>query len=151
MQDANNTIKLTNDPAEMPELFIAEDGFFYLAHAYSNDDRSILEMNVLHARWVYSNLFVRGVLTYNPLEATHLAASSFSWPTAHEPYIRLNHAFIDTAVGVLVVTSDGWEKSRGVAEEIAYATECGVPVWYLDVEEFDNSYGFGMPEVMPDA
>jgi hypothetical protein len=151
MQDANNTIKLTNDPVEMPEFFIGEDGFFYMAHAYSNEDHSIRDLNVLHARWIYSNLFIRGVLAYNPLEATHIAAMSFSWPTEHEPYIRLNHAFIDTAVGVLVVMSDGWEKSRGVAEEIAYANECGVPVWYLDVEEFDSANLFGEPAVMPGA
>jgi hypothetical protein len=143
-----DTIKFTNDPADMSELYIAA-GYYYLAHAYSNDEPMLRQANLDHALWVYSNLFIRGVICYNPLEAMHRAAQMFKWPTEYEPYKILNERFIDASAGVLVVMSDGWHKSRGVSAEIDYAIDNRIPVWYLDTEEFDIAAEYGKPQEVP--
>jgi hypothetical protein len=143
-----DTIKFTNDPNDMSELYIAA-GYYYLAHAYINDDPAIQNANATHALWVYGNLFVRGVICYNPIEATIRAAHAFNWAHNFEPYKILNERFIDQSSGVLVVMSDGWEKSRGVSAEINYAIDNHIPVWYLDCEEFDIANEYGKPQEVP--
>lgn len=144
----NNVINMATDD-DLPEELKHQNGFFYLAHAYSATTPELRRHNADHALWIYAHLLSQGVLTYNPIEATHRAATSYGWATDHTTYLALNEAFIDVCEGLIVVMSDGWEKSAGVAAEIEHAIKLGCAIWYLDCEEFDARHGYGKPENMP--
>lgn len=56
-----------------------------------------------------------------------------------ELFLPLSEKIIESAIGVIVLKLDGWEKSNGVRMEIEYAKKNNVPVFYLSVDDIVNN------------
>lgn len=110
-----------------------ENQFYYLAHAYSNVDDRLRDINQETALQVYALLFQHGVFCYEPTCASHYAGIGRKIGTDFEDYRSLNRIMMTRSHGLLVIMSDGWEKSRGVEFEIDYAKRLGIPIIYLEL------------------
>lgn len=105
----------------------------YLAAPYTHADPAVLE-----ARYVAANRACAALMRDGPV----FSPISHSHPVADymDPELRLDHAFWqeqDTAIlshcsRVVVLKLNGWERSRGIAAELAFATRVGIPVEYMD-------------------
>ena len=105
-------------------------GFKYLASPYSHPNPAIR-----HNRWRYAlhataKLIVNGEFIYSPIVHCHEMAMAHSMPKNFEFWKAYNFAMLEKADRLIILRIDGWEASKGIAAERAFAEENGIP-WEL--------------------
>lgn len=78
----------------------------------------------------------QGIAVFSPISHSHPISGYLSPKLRHdhELWMRQDLPILDHCAWVCVVRLRGWEKSRGVAREIAHAEGRGIPVIYIDPE-----------------
>lgn len=121
------------------------NGFIYLASPYSVvNPISRQQASVLRAsryRRVCkkaAQLMKKGELVFCPIAHSH-PIEVIGMPgelQSGDFWLRQDFAILEKASKLVVYQMDGWDKSSGVAREIAFAEEKGIPVTYLpDLKE----------------
>jgi hypothetical protein len=110
-------------------------GYVYLASPYSHPDESIMEARFVAAEAATARLLRRSVWVYSPIVHCHELAKKFDLPKDFVFWQEYNFAMIRGAAKLYVLRIDGWEASKGVTAEIAYARELGIPVIPLPLAE----------------
>lgn len=105
---------------------------YYLASPYSHVDPTIREkrFNEVNELAVHLNK-VFGIVVYEPIICGHVKVK-YDMPTNFEFWQNQNEKFIRITDAVIVYKMDGWETSRGVQSEIAYAKSLNKPVYYIE-------------------
>lgn len=93
----------------------------YLASAYTDFDRKIMEQNYNITVEAVARLLAAGHHVYSPIVHCHPAAIRYDIPHTFDFWLAYNHDFIDRADAVWILENLWWEKSKGVQEEITYA------------------------------
>ena len=112
----------------------ASPRFYYLASPYTHPSLLTRTQRAIDVNRYAGELMAAGLYVYAPIWATHEICGRHGLPVEHDWWIGFNKAFLDAAAGVIVCAIDGWRESRGVAQEIGYAREVGLPLW-LATEE----------------
>lgn len=104
----------------------------YLACPYTDPDPRVKEMRLLLVTRVAFDLMRQGVMVYSPL--THNVpidqlGMHGNWVTWKD----FDHGMLRRCDRIIVLRLPGWEKSPGVAAEIACAKEQGLPVEWMDL------------------
>lgn len=115
----------------------------YLAAPYSHSDGQVeLERNKLIDN-IAVNLVLAGYEIYSPI--THGCAlvraaiiDDIEIGTDFKAWQKHCEAMLSKADEMWVLTLDGWEASKGIKEEIAFADLNHIPVKYLDDLETDS-------------
>ena len=117
----------------------------YIASVYSLEAKTEEPQDVAirWARYYYTLervavMLKEGVMAYSPIVHSHVMAESFNMPKEYSHYQKLDRHFIDLSDGIFVLKMPGWERSEGIQDEIAYATETGKPITYLDCEDYEE-------------
>ena len=106
-------------------------GFWYLASPYSAYTGGT-EAAVADVAYVAARLLAHGVAFYCPVAETYtIAATGIIDHLGHEEWMAHDIQILASARGVLVAGMDGWERSRGVTEEIEIARDAEKPVYLL--------------------
>jgi hypothetical protein len=78
----------------------------------------------------------KGFNVFCPVAMSHFiqehSAMDASGAEAHDVWMRLDIAFLETCQELYVLMLDGWEDSTGVTEEIVIARVNGLAIHYLD-------------------
>lgn len=74
-------------------------------------------------------LLREGVLVYSPIAHTHAIAQRHELPKDYAFWRRFDEDMISASRGVIVCLLPGWNTSRGVQAEVAYASEINRPVF----------------------
>lgn len=106
--------------------------FWYLASLYTKHpggiDTAHREVCQLAAK-----LLEAGVPVFSPIAHTHtIGLHCKKGQFDHDFWMEIDAPFMRTATGILVVTSPGWQGSRGIAHEIAYFEREGKTIVYLN-------------------
>lgn len=105
--------------------------YLYLASPYTHPDEFVREERYLEAldalHWLLSNR----QWAYSPIVHCHELAKRQDLPKDFEFWGEFNHLMIRNSRGIVVLQSDGWEESRGVANETLYAKERGLAMFYM--------------------
>lgn len=114
-----------------------KQSLIYLASPYSHRLKSIR-----HRRWrqvtqIGAQLIAEGVHIFGPITESHSYSEANPkigkgwefWKTHYE-------LMLSKCDELWVVMLDGWENSKGVQGEIAYATERGIPITYIKPEKY---------------
>ena len=112
--------------------------FFYLASPYQNPDcpadvqyctQRFHEVCIAAAK-----LMVQGHRIFCPIAHSHPIADHLPPETrsSHDFWLRQDFALLAMADRLIVLQLYQWERSYGVAQEIAFARDHGIPVTYLD-------------------
>ena len=109
----------------------------YLAVPYSHPDPSVKERRFQTVNKVAGILMQRGLHIFSPISHTHPIAICHSLPEGWEFWKDYDEAVLRHCCKVLVLMLDGWKDSEGVNAEINAALDLGLPVEYLDPEEFE--------------
>jgi nucleoside 2-deoxyribosyltransferase len=72
-----------------------------------------------------------GWMTYSPIAACHYFTAEGHNEGTWEWWARYDQRMIRACDLLIVLTIEGWERSRGVAAEREYAESLGMPVWGL--------------------
>ena len=103
----------------------------YLASAYTAPTAEGRKANYQKALRFVAKLLARGEFVWSPIVHCHEPALLETMPTDFKFWLNYNHDFIRRADAVYVACFEGWEQSKGVAEEIVFASTIGIPVHYI--------------------
>lgn len=109
------------------------DVLYYLCTVYSSHPQG-LEAAYDEACSIAGRLLVQDVKTYCPIAHGH-SLNKYMPEIAkddHNFWMRVDKFYIDHCYSLLVACMDNWENSRGIGEEIEYATMKGKKVFYMD-------------------
>lgn len=106
-------------------------GYIYLASPYTDEDPVTQEERYLMAVRAFRHLTEQGKIVFSPIIHCHEIAKIIRLPGDHLWWKRYDETMILQSSEVVVLQCDGWQASKGVASEIAFAAQNGIPVRYL--------------------
>lgn len=107
----------------------------YLASPYTHRDPKVREKRYFLACEAAARLMEKGELVFSPIAHTHQIGLCMGRETEHGFWMRQDIAILRKCEQLYVLCIEGWDKSRGVNEEIHLAHRLGIPVKYLKMEE----------------
>ncbi|MCR4302258.1 MAG: DUF1937 family protein [Sulfuricaulis sp.] len=113
-------------------------GYSYLASPYCNPDRPA-DRQYCKARYdeacrAAAKLMGQGHLIFCPIAHSHPIAAWLpdAQRTSHDFWLRQDFALLTMADRLIVLQLHQWKRSVGVAAEIEFARDNGIPVEYLE-------------------
>lgn len=103
----------------------------YLASPYSHPEPAIREQRYRDACQAAARLMSQGELVFSPIAHSHgIAAAGIEgdWKS----WSKFDQWFLDRCSSVVVLTSPGWEESKGIKSELVIAERLDLPVSYWD-------------------
>jgi hypothetical protein len=107
----------------------------YLACPYSDDDENIRLLRYQRVSVVAAKLLTEGYLVFSPISHSHAICIWGDLKVDFETWKELDTSFLNWADNLVVLKLEGWEKSKGVTEEIAIAKYLGKSIFYMEYEE----------------
>ncbi len=133
-----NTVRLIKLPDEQlqfaPGVTLLEKKLTYLASPYSHHYAIVRNTRFVQACRVAGLLFERGVYVYSPIAHTHSIAAYGSLPIGFDFWQAYDTAILECCKEMMILTIDGWHKSKGVLAEIEIARRLGIPIIHIDEE-----------------
>ena len=80
-------------------------------------------------------LMWKGLVVYSPISHT-APISWFGYEEKHNFWLKQDWCWLEQCDEVWVLTLKGWRESYGVAKEIKYAKERGIPVFILHNSDY---------------
>ncbi len=109
----------------------AEEKVYYFASPYSHPSKEVVVERyerVILAAW---ELITKKKYTLiEPIAMSHEKATRYEMPTDFVFWGKMDKLLISKTDGVIVCMLEGWQESKGVTQEIAFAKERGLPVFY---------------------
>lgn len=112
----------------------------YLASPYSSERTDVIENRVRKVQGATAKLIEQGNLIFSPIVHSHpicdlVHFSPINTAEAMTGWTQYDHDFIDNCAEVWVLMIDGYDTSRGVSDEIAYAYANNIPVRFVSYPE----------------
>lgn len=126
-------MKLQNVPPSIYKTVDKDRRFWYLATVYSKHEGG-LEQGYMDACEMMAFMMNAGIHVYTPIAHNHVAARWIN-RLDHDYWLPIDFKFLELSKGLIVCKMTNWEKSFGIAEEIKYATELGLPIHYTNFLE----------------
>ena len=104
--------------------------FIYIACPYMHEDMSVMLSRVKASERYFASLVSDGIFAINPISC-HYAARDNDLELGWEFWEAMDKKLIDISKEIHVLQLSGWQESRGVQSEIAYANESGIPICYV--------------------
>lgn len=106
----------------------------YLASPYTHEDHEVMSFRYEAAlAHIHESLTTLTHATlYSPVVHYHPVAERYELPRDYEFWKHRNTDLICVAKELWVLRLEGWDKSKGIAGEVAYAESIHVPVKYID-------------------
>jgi hypothetical protein len=104
----------------------------YLAVPYSHPRPEIREERFRAVNRVAAKLMGQGLHIFSPISHSHPISIEGNLPTNWEYWEAYDRAFLNASNKLIVLMLDGWDKSVGVAGEIAIAKELGIEIEYIE-------------------
>lgn len=106
----------------------------YLASPYSSPDPVFREFRFREACRVSARLMSEGYAVFSPIAHSHPIAEFLApgLTCDHDFWMREDLPILSRCDRIVVLRLSGWEKSRGIAAEIASAASLDIPLEYID-------------------
>lgn len=112
---------------------LSVDNVYYLATPYSSKDPAVSQKRYEEQQRLLAHLTANlGLLVVAPIEMCHHLSKTYNLPSGYEYWKKRDRTLISRSDGVIVGKIPGWGGSVGVADEVNYALELGLPVYSLD-------------------
>jgi hypothetical protein len=109
--------------------------FTYLASPYSGNEQENYEA----AAKFTAERMAQGHVIFSPIVHCHQIAIDYNLPGDFNFWQNYNFAMLDIADELMVLKLPGWERSKGVAGEIDFAANAGIPVTYIEPAVWGDS------------
>lgn len=104
--------------------------FIYLASPYSHKNPAIRHQRWRAALHATATFLQDGHFIYSPIVHCHELAQAHNFSKDFEFWKEYNFAMLERASALWILRIDGWEQSKGIAAERAFAEEKNIP-WTL--------------------
>lgn len=109
----------------------------YLGQPYAHSDPTIMEYRYNTACRVTAQLLASGITVFSPIAHCHELAQRFKQlPREWSFWREHDFAILSRCSELRVLFLEGWEASRGLTEERAFAAASGIPIIFSYPEEF---------------
>ena len=108
--------------------------FSYIASPYSSPNGVVMTERFKQVESFVAQLLIADHFVYSPIVHCHELARGHELRTDFDYWQRYNRAMLSKASLLIVLMLDGWEDSKGVQAEIAFAEQCGIPVDYRECQ-----------------
>lgn len=112
--------------------------YWYLASPYANvdnlEDKSLPRARARDVGRLAAELIENKIIVYCPIlvsQALKDLYPSLYVTMDHAKWLEMDKNFLKSADGMLIYTLDGWEKSKGIAEEKALAEELSMNIIHI--------------------
>lgn len=102
----------------------------YLASPYTSEDQDEQRMRYHQACRAAAKLMEQGHVVFSPIAHSH-GIARFIENHDHNFWMEQDLPFLEHADRLIVLTLPGWEKSRGIKQEIALAKAKDIPIEYM--------------------
>lgn len=109
----------------------------YLASPYNDEDPALRQYRYNEACRACVWLMNRGVMVYSPIVHMHPLATNYDLPKGWNFWQRADTCTLARCDEMLILTIDGWDTSRGIKAERAFALECKLRIQQLVPAEQD--------------
>lgn len=100
----------------------------YVASPYSHPDPEVRKGRYLMAmRYAMQLMVVEKVVAFSPIAYGHQFAAVFACDYDYKTWQDFNDHMLGNSTEMHVLAFPGWEESKGVMHEIAFAAERGIP------------------------
>lgn len=110
----------------------------YLASPYTHPDPNIREENFKKVSTLAADMNSRGIVTISPITYGHTLLNFKEMPHDWLFWKNFCLSFLQHCEEIVVYKMPGWDKSNGIAEELAYANEKGIKISYVEYEGDEN-------------
>lgn len=111
---------------------------YYLASPYSHENREVMNERARLATKAAVDLLNKGIYVFAPIPY-NAPWEAYELPFHWDFWAEFDKAFVSRMDAVVVLQLEGWDKSRGVAAEVEFANENGIPVYHLTLDQIENS------------
>lgn len=108
----------------------------YLASPYSHEDPAVVEKRVQQTIECVATLLQQNKYVWSPIVHNHELAHRYNLPTDAVFWFIFAMDFIRRADGLYVLTLPGWKESKGVRQELDFATDIRLPITFLLPEDY---------------
>lgn len=105
----------------------------YLASPYSHPDDIVRENNYRLVSKIAADMIAEGNVVISPIAYGHPLLNFTEMPSDWKFWSDFCLSMLAKCDEIRVCKMPGWDKSRGVAEEIEYAKEHNIPISYFEV------------------
>lgn len=109
----------------------------FISSPYSHWNDDVVEENYLKVAKLAAKLCSEGEVAITPIAYGHNLLKLRSFPSDWEFWKNFCLTLLSRCDEMIVYKMDGWDKSKGVAEEIKFAELNNIPIKYI---EYDRSY-----------
>ena len=113
----------------------------YLASPYSHPDPLVRHDRFLLACRAAGWLIRHGITVFSPIAHSHPIAMAVEMGGCFDTWQRHNRRWLEACDELAVLTVEGWQQSRGVAGEMAWAAELGKATTFLEVLDRGDRHG----------
>ena len=108
----------------------------YLASPYLHKDITVRLDRFKKVCEAAAELMKDGYVVFSPIAHSHpIATHGDINPTNNEFWLEQDKALMPICTEMIVLQLPGWEDSKGIKEEILFAEELGIEVYYLKQED----------------
>lgn len=80
-----------------------------------------------------ARLMLEGFAVFCPIAHTHSVAHHGNIPKKdHDFWMRVDKPMVDAAVGMIILTMEGWQESEGLQQEVEWFRAAAKPVLFLE-------------------
>ena len=97
--------------------------------------QAIMQVRYEQVRKVTAEYMRNFVPIFSPIVNNHEVAKYHDLPKEWDYWEKIDYMFLDASEELWVLMMDGWDTSKGVTAEIAYAEKIGIPVKYIPYED----------------
>jgi hypothetical protein len=110
-----------------------ERGVVYVASPYTHTDKTVEHERGVAVSMYTASLNVKGIKAFSPIAyGEQLVKYNSKLPTDAKFWEEFNFTFLKACSNLWVLMLEGWEESKGVRDEIAFARALGIPITYID-------------------
>ena len=115
---------------------VPSKGYMYLASPYSHPDPFVREQRYLRAMKAMSNLLKEGVAVYAPIVHCHELAKIADLPKTAKFWETYNFTMLAAAESFGILEIEGWQESKGMADELVEAKRLGLRIEFIHIKEW---------------
>ena len=115
-------------------MTIKHGTLYYLASPYSHADATVRQARASLAEKAAVDLLHFGIYVFAPIPYNH-PWEKYNVPGHWDFWADFDKTFVSRCDGVIILTLDGWDRSKGVTAELDFAKENNIPVYYLSLEQ----------------
>lgn len=104
----------------------------YLACPFRHTDLSVQKKRCKTAHYVAAQLFLEGKTVFSPLTHNETLIDLIQDRVPGEHWMQFDLTILAICKKLYVLKMEGWELSKGVAREIAFAKANGIEVFEID-------------------